>query len=265
LAFLDVDNPIVTLTTDFGDRDNYVGIVKGIISRVNSRVRLIDITNNIPPFNIPAAYYQLLTAFRSFPEGTIHLAVVDPGVGTERRAIAIETKDYFFVGPDNGIFSFLKKSDIKNTVELNSRKYFSTNIPATFHGRDLFGPAAGLLSQGVAIEELGNPVKKLTKIVQPACRRIKGGLSGKVIYIDRFGNLVSSIREKDIGGRKGIVKYADERIGFLKKTFGEAAPGRLLGYINSFGYLEIGVNRGSAENHFTASYGDKIQILFASP
>ncbi len=264
MAFLDAENPIITLTTDFGDRDNYVGIVKGIITRINPRIHLIDISNNIPPFNIPAAYYLLMTAYRSFPEGTIHLAVVDPGVGTERRAIAIETGDCFFVGPDNGLFSFLKKSDIKSIVELNNRKYFSTNIPATFHGRDLFAPAAGLLSQGVAIEELGGPAKKLTGIAKPSCRRIKGGLSGRVIYIDRFGNLVSSIREENIGDRTGIVKFAGERIGFLKRTFGEAEPGQALGYINSFGYLEIGVNLGSAENHFRASYGDKIQILFAS-
>lgn len=264
MAFLAADTPIITFASDFGNRDNYVGIVKGIVSRINPRVRFIDINHNIPPFVIQAAVYQLETSYRSFPAGTIHLAVIDPGVGTARRAIALESRDYYFVGPDNGIFSFLKKSDIKKTVILDSRKYFARNIPATFHGRDLFAPAAGLLSLGVAIEELGTPLKNIERIGRRGCRRIKAGLSGKVIYIDRFGNLVSSIRESDIKDRKGMVEYKGENIGFLKKTFGEAASGQPLGYINSFGYLEIGVNLGSAKEHFDAILGDKIQILFAS-
>lgn len=264
MAFLAADIPIITFASDFGERDNYVGIVKGIVSRINPRARFIDINHRIPPFDIRAAVYQLETSYRSFPAGTIHLAVIDPGVGTARRPIALESRDYYFVGPDNGIFSFLKKSDIKNAVILDSRKYFSKDIPATFHGRDIFAPAAGLLSQGIAIEELGTPLKNIKSIGRRGCRRIKAGLSGKVIYIDYFGNLVSSIREGDIKDRKGMVTFKGEEIGFLKKTFGEAASGQPLGYINSFGYFEIGVNLGSAAEHFSAVLGDKVQILFAS-
>jgi len=264
LAFLASDYPVITLTTDFGERDNYVGIVKGIIKRINRRAELIDINHNIPPFNIPAANYQLETSYRSFPEGTIHYAVVDPGVGTERKAIAVHSGDYFFVGPDNGIFSFLNRRNIKRAVVLNNRKYFSAAISMTFHGRDIFAPAAGLLSQGVALEELGEPLEDITSVKMASRRRTKGGFTGSVIYIDHFENLVTSIRNQDLGTRKGIVTFKGEKIGFLKRTFGEAAIGQVTAYINSFGYLEIGVNRGSARDHFKAVYGDKIQILFAS-
>lgn len=256
---------IITLTTDFGLEDNYVGIMKGIISRINPDVRTIDITHDLPPHNIAAALYQIETSYRSFPTGTIHLAAVDPGVGTDREAILIETDQYLFVGPDNGIFGFLKTGQIRKIIRLNSRRYFSVDISDTFHGRDLFAPAAGYLSLGIEPDQLGKKLKKITRFREFRSRKTATGLRGKVIYIDHFGNLATSLRAEDIpSAQKTEIVIAGENIGGLKKTFGSVKPEEPLAYINSFGYLEIAVNLDSAAEYFGCTYGDRVEILFAS-
>ncbi len=213
---------------------------------LNPDARVIDISHEIPPFDITGAAYLLGTSYREFPRGTIHLAVVDPGVGTARKAIAIETKDYFFVGPDNGQFSFIARREISRIIHLTSPKYFSPRASATFHARDIFGPAAGYLSLGIEISQLGRRLAAFKSLPPAKCQRRGNEILGKIIYIDHFGNLVMSIKEENLSTRKVSVWLENRNIGTLRKTFGDVPKGALVAYINSFGHLEIGANRGSA-------------------
>jgi len=263
LASVNVDSPTISFTTDFGLSDNYAGIIKGIIARINPLVKIIDLNHNLPPFDIDSAKYQLQTAYRSFPDGAIHLAVVDPGVGTKRNPIAIETDEYFFVGPDNGLFSFLDKGSIRNIVRLDNEEYFSMAISTTFHGRDIFAPAAGWLSLGIAVTELGKTLRFIKKTAVKSNRVNKSGVFGRIIYIDGFGNCVTSIAENEVGGRKARVIVSETPCGLVKKSFGDVRQGKPVAYINSFGYFEIGVNLGSAAEKYGIMVGDKVQILFA--
>ena len=257
-------NPIITLTTDFGTSDNYVGIVKGIILRLNKSANLIDINHRIPPFNIAAARYQLETSYKAFPSGTIHLAVIDPGVGGNRKAIALKTADYYFLGPDNGLFAFLNKREIKECVVLNNPKYCSKDISNTFHARDVFAPVAGYLSLGIDIIEFGKRIKGIKRSANKDYSRTSRGLIGRLIYIDRFGNLVSSLKEKIIRQSNGTIVYLNGvRIGPIRKTFSNVKPGRPVVYINSFGYLEIGINKGSAAENFGVNYDTETEFLIA--
>jgi len=264
LAFVNTDYPIITLTTDFGTGDNYVGIVKGVILSLNRGVRIIDISHNVPAFNVAAGQYLVETSRFYFPPGTIHVVVIDPGVGTKRKSLLIETEDCFFVGPDNGLFSFLGKREIKAVYNLTSGKYLPGEISPTFHARDIFAPVGGYLSLGVAPDEFGPAMGSIHRSKRAGCRKTKEGITGSVIYIDHFGNLVTSIRCDDLPSSRFNIFINDRNVGALKKTFGAAGTGRPLAYINSFGYVEIGVNGGSAAEYFSVDYGSKSRILIAS-
>jgi len=256
--------PIITLTTDFGGRDGYVGIVRGIILALNPDARLVDIAHDLPPFNIETAAYLLKNCHGAFPPGTVHLAVVDPGVGTDRAPVLIETRSYYLIGPDNGLFGFLSPREIRRVIVLNSGKYFSRDISRTFHARDIFAPAAGYLSLGIDPTELGPARNKINREVIVRPRRTSRGLVGRVVYVDRFGNLASSITEKNIPQLPVTVYVNGVRVGRLRKTFGSVKPGRPVAYINSFGHLEIAVNRGSAAEYFGLTVSSGAEILIAS-
>lgn len=184
---------IIALLTDFGYKDNFVGIMKGVILGINPQVNLVDISHGVKPQSIFEAYFLLKNSYKFFPKGTIFVAVVDPGVGSKRKSILIETNDYFFIGPDNGIFSFLESHEIKNIVHLTNKEYFLKPVSSTFHGRDIFAPAAGFLSKGVSPEELGTLIKSIKRVEIPKPRIEKDKLVGEIIYIDGFGNLISNI------------------------------------------------------------------------
>ncbi|MFH2035535.1 MAG: SAM-dependent chlorinase/fluorinase [Candidatus Zixiibacteriota bacterium] len=258
------DKTIITLMTDYGIADNYVGIVKGVISSLNPDAKIVDISHNLPVFNIKAASYLLETAFRAFPKGTIHLAIVDPGVGMDRKAIVVQTKDYFFVGPDNGLFSFLNVREIKRINLMANRKYFLKEVSSTFHGRDIFAPVAAYLSMGVMPDEFGSPLKSIMRPKAKAYRKTKYGISGKVLYIDHFGNLATSIRADSVPIQKSVVYFNGIRVGKIRKTFGSSEEGRPVCYVNSMGYLEIAINQGSAADYFKTDYHSKSYILIAS-
>ncbi len=264
MALVKTGNPIITLTTDFGIADNYTGIVKGVLAGLNPAAKIIDITHAVPPFNVTAGRYLLETACYSFPPGTIHLAVVDPGVGTGRRAILIETNNYFFIGPDNGLFSFLRKKDIRRIIEIRNKKYLAGEISHTFHARDIFTPVAGFLSLGIAPDEFGPEMKSL-QIAQPARnRKTKRGLIGYLVYIDHFGNLVTSLQKDKLPDSRFAVYLNNRKIGKLRKTFGLVERGKPVCYISSFGYLEIGIREGSAAAYFGIDYDTNTEILIAA-
>ncbi|UCD16308.1 MAG: SAM-dependent chlorinase/fluorinase [Candidatus Zixiibacteriota bacterium] len=263
MAVVNTARPNVTLTTDLGLEDNYVGIVKGVITALNHRAHIIDISHTVPPFAVTAGRYLLETAYRSFPPGTVHVAVVDPGVGTARDAVVIETDDYFFVGPDNGLFSFLAKGDISGVTAITRRKYLAREITPTFHGRDIFAPVAGFLTLGIAPAEFGPPRKSLVDLPSARTRMKNGDFIGGVIYIDHFGNLVTSLQGELLPAADLLVFVNDIQVGRLRKTFGSVPVGRPVCYVNSFGYVEIAVREGSAARHFGVDYDSKAQILIA--
>ncbi len=260
MATVIVEKPIVTLTTDFGLKDNYIGIIKGLISFLNRKASIIDISNDVPPFNIDTGRYLLETSYLNFPPGTIHLGIVDPGVGTKRKIVIVETGHCLFIGPDNGLFSFLKRSNIKKIISVTNSKYFLKDVSPTFHGRDIMAPVTAYLSLGVALDEFGPNIKSL---VRPRSGRIGKG-RGKIIYVDHFGNLVASLKRTDLPAGKFSIYLNDNKIGRLRKTFGSVKAGEPVCYINSFGYLEIAVNQGSAAEHFYIDDISKAKILIAS-
>jgi len=265
LATVNTNNPIITLTTDFGSSDNYAGIIRGIIAGINPLARIIDISHDVPDFNIAAGRYLIETSFINFPPGTIHVGIIDPTVGTKRRAILVETENYFFIGPDNGLFAFIENKAINKSISLTSKKYHMRDLSSTFHGRDIFAPVAAFLSLGVEPSQFGR------EIIPSGLNGIKGKTASKeskgaghIIYIDHFGNLVTSLKNTDLPSGNFEVLVDSRPVGPVRKTFVRVKKGNPLCYINSFGYLEIGVNQGSAASLFNIDYSTNPKILIAS-
>lgn len=263
MAVVNTHHPIITLTTDFGEQDNYVGVVKGVILALNPNAGIVDVSHAVPPFNVAAARYILETAIRAFPPGSIHVAVVDPGVGTSRDAVLIDTGEYFFIGPDNGLFSFLPKKEIRKIISISKRKYLPKDISATFHARDVFAHVAAFLSLGVVPDEFGPVKKNLVSLPCAEMKRQNGDFLGTVIYIDHFGNLVTSIRRENLPGHEFLVFIDDHQLGPLRKTFASVPVGKPVCYVNSFGFIEIAVREGSAADYFHINYDSAAKILIA--
>ena len=269
-------NRIITLLTDFGLSDVYVGVMKGAIAQINPQLKVIDITHDIPAQNIAAGRFCLMNAYAYFPTETVHIAVVDPGVGSSRRAIAVKCANCFLVGPDNGLFSgvlsresaLAKPSKRIASVELTNPQYWRTTQPSsTFHGRDIFAAVGAHLATGVRLEELGRAVR-LASLVQlqiPNCAVTATGIEGCVQYGDRFGNLITNIPEHCIKSNNWSVKinHISETITIPNgKTYSDSKPGDLIAIIGSDGWLEIAVNGGSAQSVLQLEVGDKIEIIY---
>jgi S-adenosyl-L-methionine hydrolase (adenosine-forming) len=270
-------NRIITLLTDFGLSDVYVGVMKGAIAQINPQLKVIDITHQIPSQNIAAARFCLMTAFAYFPAETVHVAVVDPGVGSNRRAVAVKCASCFLVGPDNGLFSgvlsresaLAKPSKRIASVELTNPQYWRTNQPSsTFHGRDIFATAGAHLANGVPLEELGREVRaaSLVQLEIPNCAVTATGATGCVQYVDRFGNLITNIPNNCIIGNNWsvIIRNSCDLIRIPSgKTYSDSKPGDLIAIIGSDGWLEIAVNGGSAQSVLQLEVGDKIEIILS--
>ncbi|HXG31463.1 MAG TPA: SAM-dependent chlorinase/fluorinase [Thermodesulfobacteriota bacterium] len=237
---------IITLTTDFGLKDHYVGAMKGVILSVNPDALITDITHEIPPHDVFKGAFTLRNSYRYFPRGTVHVAVIDPGVGGRRRPIAVEADGHIFVGPDNGVFTFIyRESKSFSAFEITNPRYFLPDVSFTFHGRDIFAPVAANLSLGVSVECLGKRVKKpvALRIKEPEIRR--GEIIGKIIYVDSFGNLITNIPAGLIKPESTI--YVGKRvISGISKSYTDVPEGRFLAVIGSSGFLEISINRGRA-------------------
>jgi len=252
---------VITLLTDFGLNDNFVAIMKGVILSINPQATIVDITHNVPPQDVWTAAYLLTTSHPYFPAGTIHVAVVDPGVGTRRRAIAVETQRAFFVAPDNGLLTcILKEEKVRKIVALTEPRYWLPEPSSTFHGRDIFAPVAAHLSRGVPLEEMGTPVQDPVLLDWPyPLKRPDGTIVGHVLHVDRFGNLITNLEEKHISGDV-VVEVAGHKIEGLKRTFADVEPGKPLAYIGSTGRLEIAIRQGNAAQTFNVRRGDKILV-----
>ncbi len=254
---------IVTLLTDFGLEDAYVGIVKGVILGINHRAGIVDITHGVVLGDIIHAAIILQHSYRYFPEGTIHLAVVDPGVGTRRRPIIVKTGGHFFVGPDNGIFGKVI-SGSSRVVHITNRRYFLSEPGSTFHGRDIFAPVAAHLSNGVSYEKMGHFIDDSVPINIPVPRREDGKLVGQILYVDHFGNMITNIRRNDIESlgsesRKRI-RIMDVIIEGIADTYANKGKGEPVALFGSTGYMEIAVNMGNACRMFGVEHGEERDI-----
>lgn len=263
------DRRVIALLTDFGAKDYFVGAMKGAILSINAEAKIIDITHEIEPQDIVSASFTLGACFRDFPRKTIFVAVVDPGVGSNRRAILVETKDYFFVAPDNGLLSFIfaegesSREDSParfRAYEITNDKFFARNVSATFHGRDVFVPVAAHLSNGVKPKEFGEEIKDFVRLAISQPRKIsQTKIEAAIIHTDRFGNLITNLRREDLLGNFSI-EINGEKIERQQSFYAEAEPGEVFMIFGSAGFLEIVAFRDSAAKILGVRNGRKLTV-----
>jgi len=249
---------VIALLTDFGLDDGFVGTVKGVIKSINRDVDIIDISHGVSPFDILEGAIILKASYRYFPEGTVFVCVVDPGVGTDRKAILVQTEKYSFIAPDNGLVSLaVEKEEITGIFELTNEKYFLKRDNETFHGRDIFAPVAAYITRGVRPEELGKKIDKIKEIDIPAPYTNDGYMIGQIIKFDRFGNGITNIEDIPPFEYITVKNYRIERI---CRNFLEGVKNSLNIIKGSFGYYEVFVPEGSAKDIFGLKVGDKVKI-----
>jgi S-adenosylmethionine hydrolase len=278
---------IITLTTDFGISDVYVGVMKGVILNINPNAQVVDLTHAIPPQDVYEAALSIHSAYRFFRKGTIHVIVVDPGVGSSRQAIVCQTDSAFFVCPNNGVLSYLlqdietEETYIPDAVVIENPTYLLPRISNTFHGRDIFAPVAAHLSLGVPLVDIGTPIQDFARLSVPAVNRSDNMLVGQIIKVDSFGNVVTNISEEHLAAF--LLSCSPNEITFdelyqqvdfanyeitagsvclkkLNSSYSESEVGEPLAIISSFGLLEIAVNLGNASARFGLKKGDSVVV-----
>jgi len=261
---------IVTLTTDFGLQDHYVAAMKGVMLRINPQLTLVDISHDIHPFSITEAAITLEAAYTYFPPGTIHLVVVDPGVGSRRRPLVVAARDYVFVAPDNGVLSlvFRREPEIR-VYEIKASEYFLGTPSSTFHGRDIFAPVAARISLGVEPERLGPRLEDFVRFNLPEPEFTTNGLQGEIIHIDKFGNLISNITLGDFqrAGRPAedgrfAVQVGDYTVRRLIDHYAQGREGEVCALFGSSGRLELTVNQQRADEVLGCGRGQKMVVYF---
>ncbi len=259
-------NRVITLTTDFGTSDGFVGTMKGVILSINPQATIVDITHDIQPQNIEQAAFVLAASYKYFPPNAIHLLVVDPGVGSARRPIAIKVDETIFIAPDNGILS-LAIRDLPlaiRAVHLKDPKFWLPLVSNTFHGRDLFAPCAAHLSLGVPLKAMGEPITDWVRLarVEPS-RRGDGAIVGRIVHIDRFGNVVTNIAEDFFEGMNRdrlLIELAGKKIVGLRRTYSDGASGELIALVSSGWQLEIAQREGNAARTLGVKIGDEVVV-----
>lgn len=254
----------IAVLTDFGLEDGYVGIMKGVITTINPHIPIIDLTHNIPPQQIWAARFCLMNAYRYFPEETVFLAVVDPGVGSQRRSVAIECPRGYLVGPDNGLFSgILAQDPAVKAVSLTNTDYWRVpHVSSTFHGRDIFAPVAAYLASGVVLEALGEiiPINSLVHFSLDSPHITEKKIEGSIQYIDHFGNLITNIEFSQIRNKNWSIMVNDIMIQ-SGLTYSDVAPGEMITLIGSHGWVEIAINGGNVQEKLQLEWGDKVTVI----
>lgn len=261
--------PVITLTTDFGYKDPFVGIMKGVILGINPMVNIVDISHGINKYNVREAALTIGMCYRQFPTRTTHVVVTDPGVGSERRPILVVTDDYFFIGPDNGIFSMIyNENERARVIHLTARHYFMPDRSSTFHGRDIFAPSAAWLSKGMDSSNFGDYITDYARLVIPSISiPTKTAIEGEVIYLDHYGNAITNIMTKDLNALREI--KPDETLKIiakgkqiaLKQHYSQVDDKGLYAIINSMDHLELFVCRGSASADFDIKVGDTVGVI----
>jgi S-adenosylmethionine hydrolase len=273
-----VDRPVIGILTDFGDEDFFVASLKAVIAQINPAANVIDITHRIPSFNVLAGCFMLYAAYRYFPQNTIFLAVVDPGVGSSRKILCVETHKYFFIGPDNGVLTMaLDNETVTQIIEVTEKEYFLPHLTSTFEARDKMAPVAAWLSKGIPCEKFGPEIVTYHKL---DIRRPKGegnNLVGRIIYIDKFGNMITNIPTEMLAEKLEGLHSRSLRLRLMsgtpvdtpelkgldiiyRKTYDEAENGEVLCLPGSIGFLEIAVREGSASESLKANVGDGIVL-----
>ncbi len=256
----------ITLTTDFGTSDYFVGAMKGAILSVCPSVSITDITHEIPAHHIHAGAFTLFASYQSFPKQTIHVAVVDPGVGSTRRPILVQTHDYFFIAPDNGLLSYVieKETDVK-VFHLTNEKFFRAPVSSTFHGRDIFAPIAGAVAKGINAEELGDEIEDFVRFdsLNPTIENI--GLKGSIINIDRFGNIVTNILRENLTEemceRGFVLKIGENEITVHQNFYAAVKESDIFSIWGSANFLEISAFKTSASKLLNAQNGQAVFLF----
>jgi S-adenosyl-L-methionine hydrolase (adenosine-forming) len=272
----------ITLTTDFGLSDVYVACVKGIILRINPDAKIVDISHSVQPQNILQGAFLLHTAYKYFPDGTIHIVVIDPGVGSGRGAIILKTPSAYFLAPDNGLLSYIvdeyqplpsAKSFTKDAMiqpvnsgtrlevfAISHNKFWQTPVSPTFHARDIFAPVAAHLSMGVSLNQIGKPIDGIQVLPLPKPDRdTQGNLVGQILHIDTFGNLITNLCERDLDSKEIVAEINNQFVTGIKRFYEEAKGLSII--TGSFGYLEISLPGGSAAAVLKAKLGDRVKLV----
>jgi S-adenosylmethionine hydrolase len=248
--------PILTLTTDFGISDHYVGAMKGVILGICPRAQIVDISHEVTAYHIAEGAYLLSQAYRCFPKGTVHVAVVDPGVGSTRRAILLEGAGQFFVGPDNGVFAMVTAREKHKAREISNSRYFRHPVSRTFHGRDIFAPAGAHLAAGTPAARMGKAIHDLASLDFEF-----DGRAGRVLHIDRFGNVVTNLRANVFDGRAAALRIGRTTISTFAVNYADEPRGRLFLIEGSSGYLEVSMNQGSAAKKTGCKVGAAVRLV----
>jgi S-adenosyl-L-methionine hydrolase (adenosine-forming) len=263
-----MNRPVISITTDFGSSDYDAGVLFGVIWAIAPQANIAVLTHDVTPFNVLEGAVILSRCTPFFPDGSIHMAVVDPGVGTRRRGIAAKLGNQYFVGPDNGLCTLMveqarKKHEAVEFYALENPQYWLSNVTHIFHGRDIFAPVAAHLAAGVPVENLGSRIFDPVLIDLPIPIQKENGWRGTILHVDHFGNLTSNLTAKHLEGRTNFsIHVQRERITGLTNTYGNAAPGDLIALLDDSDCLEIAVSQGSAEKRLQAGVGTEFELAF---
>ena len=261
-----VSNPVITLTTDYGTNDHLVGTMKGVILKINPDVTIVDITHNVTPFDLLDGALTIGSAYSYFPPKTVHIVVVDPGVGTERRPLLVSAQNQYFVAPDNGVLSVIYEREENVVVRhANVEHYYLSPVSKTFHGRDIFAPVAAWLTKGWQTPSMGDEITDFKKFAMPKPKAADGGLKGVVLRVDAFGNLITNFRAENLpegAAENGHfqIQVGTQVVKKLVDTFARGAAGEPIAYIGSSGYIEIGINKGSAARTLSLGRGTPVVL-----
>ena len=261
-----VSNPVITLTTDYGTNDHLVGTMKGVILKINPDVTIVDITHNVTPFDLLDGALTIGSAYSYFPPKTVHIVVVDPGVGTDRRPLLVSAQNQYFVAPDNGVLSVIYEREENVVVRhANVEHYYLSPVSKTFHGRDIFAPVAAWLTKGWQTPSMGDEITDYKKFAMPKPKAADGGLKGVVLRVDAFGNLITNFRAENLpegAAENGHfqIQVGTQVVKKLVDTFARGAAGEPIAYIGSSGYIEIGINKGSAARTLSLGRGTPVVL-----
>ena len=261
-----MSNPIITLTTDYGTNDHLVGTLKGVILKINPDVTIVDITHEVAPYDVLDGALAIASAYRYFPARTIHVVIVDPGVGTERRPLLVSGETQYFVAPDNGVLSLVYEQETALLVRhATAEHYFLQPVSKTFHGRDIFAPVAGWLSKGWQSASMGEEINDYKRFALPKPKAAEGVTQGTVLRMDHFGNLLTNFRPEDMPDgalKSGTLKMQvnGKEVKRLVETFAQGEPGEPVALVGSSGFIEIAVNKGNAARVVGAGRGATVVV-----
>jgi S-adenosylmethionine hydrolase len=259
--------PFITITTDFGTKDGFVGTMRGVIWKICPDAQIADITNEIAPQNVQEGAIALWRAYPFFPNGTVHLAVVDPGVGTQRRPIAAKLGSHYFVAPDNGLLTpIIEDAEQKGLpvkfVHLTNQTFWLQDVSHTFHGRDIFAPVAAYLAKGAQLSELGPAITDVIRSPLPKPEKTAAGWKAQIAVIDIFGNLTTNLPASAVEGNSQLTfRLKGVEVKGLIASYGQRKPGDLVALVDSEGYIEIAVVNGSGAKKLNAQVGDSVEVI----